>query len=248
MLDRLEKLQQSSNLQKNYTTIYDLNFFISPSLKTVFDGDLDSDTILAKLSFKFPEIEFSKGKTLIFLDEIQHCPQARTSLKFLANDNRLDVIATGSLLGINYKDTESFPVGYTEEIEMMSLDFEEFLWAMGIEKLLIDKIKQFFKTSTRLDSFFHESFMNLFKLYIVIGGMPAVVSSYVKNRDYQRVLKLQRGIVTDYKNDIIKYADNTEKQKILSCFSSITVQLLKDYKKFQYSVVEKKAGARKVGH
>ena len=233
--------------KRHYKAIYDLNFFRSPSLMTIFDGDLDSDTILTKLSFRFPDIRFSEGNTLIFLDEMQHCPQARTALKFLANDSRFDVIATGSLLGINYKETESFPVGYTEEIEMMSLDFEEFLWAMGIADSTIEKIRQSFKSRTKVDSFFHESFMGLFKLYIVIGGMPAVVASYVKNKDYSRALKLQRGIIADYKNDIVKYADNMEKQKILSCFSSITTQLSKDYKKFQYSIVEKKAGARKYG-
>lgn len=98
-----------------------------PTLSEIFNDDLDADTILTKLSFKFPSLTFYEGETLIFFDEIQHCPQARTALKFLAKDSRFDVIASGPLLGINYKDTESFPVGYTEELEMMSLDFEEFL-------------------------------------------------------------------------------------------------------------------------
>ena len=218
-----------------------------PSLAEIFSGDLDADIILTKLSFRFPSLRFSEGNTLIFLDEIQHCPQARTALKFLANDSRFDVIASGSLLGINYKDTESFPVGYTEELELMSLDFEEFLWANDIADNIIEKVRDSFENRTTMDPFFHKSLMDLFKLYIVIGGMPAAVSSYMKYKNYQKVLRIQRGIIADYKNDIVKYASKADKQKIVSCFNSITTQLSKDYKKFQFSVVEKKSGARKYG-
>ena len=218
-----------------------------PSFAEIFSGDLDADTILTKLSFRFPSLRFSEGNTLIFLDEIQHCPQARTALKFLANDSRFDVIASGSLFGINYKDTESFPVGYTEELELMSLDFEEFLWANDIADNIIEKVRDSFENRTTMDPFFHKSLMDLFKLYIVIGGMPAAVSSYMKYKNYQKVLRIQRGIIADYKNDIVKYASEADKQKIVSCFNSITTQLSKDYKKFQFSVVEKKSGARKYG-
>ncbi len=233
--------------KNHYKTVYHLNFFMRPSLAEIFNGDLDADTILTKLSFKFPSLRFSEGNTLIFLDEIQHCPQARTALKFLANDSRFDVIASGSLLGINYKDTESFPVGYTEELEMMSLDFEEFLWANDIAENIIEMVRKSFVNRTPMDPFFHSSLMDLFRLYIVIGGMPAAVSSYVKYKNYQNVLRIQRGIVADYKNDIVKYASEPDKKKIISCFNSITTQLSKDYKKFQFSVVEKKSGARKYG-
>lgn len=233
--------------KNHYKTIYHLNFFMRPTLAEIFNDDLDADTILAKLSFKFPSLTFYEGETLIFLDEIQHCPQARTALKFLAKDSRFDVIASGSLVGINYKDTESFPVGYTEELEMMSLDFEEFLWANNISDNLISKVKESYKERTPMDSFYHSSLLELFRLYIVVGGMPAAVSSYVKYKNYQRVLKIQRGIIADYKNDIVKYAAESDKQKILSCFNSVTTQLAKDYKKFQFSVVEKKSGARKYG-
>lgn len=231
----------------HYKTIYHINFFMRPSLAEIFSGDLDADTILTKLSFRFPSLRFSEGNTLIFLDEIQHCPQARTALKFLANDSRFDVVASGSLLGINYKDTESFPVGYTEELELMSLDFEEFLWANDIADNIIEKVRDSFENRTTMDPFFHKSLMDLFKLYIVIGGMPAAVSSYMKYKNYQKVLRIQRGIIADYKNDIVKYASKADKQKIVSCFNSITTQLSKDYKKFQFSVVEKKSGARKYG-
>ena len=218
-----------------------------PSFAEIFSGDLDADTILTKLSFRFPSLRFSEGNPLIFLDEIQHCPQARTALKFLANDSRFDVIASGSLFGINYKDTESFPVGYTEELELMSLDFEEFLWANDIADNIIEKVRDSFENRTTMDPFLHKSLMDLFKLYIVIGGMPAAVSSYMKYKNYQKVLRIQRGIIADYKNDIVKYASEADKQKIVSCFNSITTQLSKDYKKFQFSVVEKKSGARKYG-
>ncbi len=168
-------------------------------------------------------------------------------MKFLARDSRFDVIASGSLLGIYYKDTESFPVGYTEELELMSLDFEEFLWANNVSEVVIEKIRTFFNNRTPMDSLYHTSLMDLFKLFIEIGGMPAAVASYVRYKSYQRVLKSQRGIIADYRNDIVKYAANTDKHKITSCFNSITTQLSKDYKKFQFSIVEKKSGARKYG-
>lgn len=233
--------------KKHYETVYELNFYKNPSIASIFDEDLDADTILTKISFKFPTHIFQKGKTLLFLDEIQACPKARTALKFLAKDPRFDVIATGSLLGINYEDVASFPVGFTEEIEMMGLDFEEFLWAKGVDKNAIELLKKAFKEKSPIDSFYHTFFLNLFKEYIVIGGMPAVVDTYCKTNDYARALRMQRGIIADYKNDVIKYAHSSDKQKILDCFSSITTQLAKDYKKFQYSIVKEKAGARQYG-
>ena len=127
--------------EKNYKTFYSLNFFENPDLMNIFDGPLDSDTILTRLSFAFPSKKISNGSTLLFLDEIQHCPNARTALKFIAKDPRFDVIASGSLLGINFSQIASFPVGYTETIKMYPLDFEEFLWAMNIDEAIISELR-----------------------------------------------------------------------------------------------------------
>lgn len=233
--------------QKHYQTIYEINFFEHPELKAIFDGALDLDTILKNLSFAFPSIRFSEGSTLLFLDEIQDAPKARTSLKFLARDRRFDVIASGSLLGINYSEVPSFPVGYTESINMTGLDFEEYLWAIGIGEELIDVLRASFDHFSPVDPFIHDRMLMLFSEYIVVGGMPAVVASYAEHRDYNRVLSIQRSIVSDFRRDIAKYADPDEKTKIASIFSSLPRQLAKDYKKFQYSAVEKGSGARKYG-
>ena len=192
-----------------------------------------------------PNVSLVPHKTIIFLDEIQNCPNARTALKFLALDKRFDVIASGSLLGINYKEVESFPVGYTEQLEMYSLDFEEFLWANGIEEQSILDVKEFFDKKEVVPQAMHERMMELFKEYIVVGGMPRVVNDFVKNHNFANVLKIQKAIISDYEDDIAKYADGSEKAKARACFLSIPKHLSKDYKKFRYSLVMPSGSSRK---
>ena len=174
-----------------------------------------------------PNVSLVPHKTIIFLDEIQNCPNARTALKFLALDKRFDVIASGSLLGINYKEVESFPVGYTEQLEMYSLDFEEFLWANGIEEQSILDVKEFFDKKEVVPQAMHERMMELFKEYIVVGGMPRVVNDFVKNHNFANVLKIQKAIISDYEDDIAKYADGSEKAKARACFLSIPKTFVK---------------------
>lgn len=232
---------------ENYKSIYDLNFFLNPDLQYIFSGSLNSDEIIFRLSLTFPDKTMVPGDTLIFLDEIQHCPNARTALKFLAHDNRFDVIASGSLLGINYAEVPSFPVGYTETIKMFPLDFEEFLWAMGIGNKIIDSLYSCFLERRAVDQYTHESMLKFFSLYIVIGGMPAAVNQFTIVRDYNLVNKIHRNILAGYRKDVVKYANESEKNKIIRCMESIPSQLAKDYKKFQYSVVEKGSGTAKYG-
>jgi predicted AAA+ superfamily ATPase len=185
------------------------------------------------------------GKTLIFLDEIQNCPKAQTALKFITQDKRFDCIATGSLLGIKIKEISSYPVGYIEHLDMHSLDFEEFLWARDVSSQSIADIKGYFEKKEKVPPAMHDRMMELFKEYIVVGGMPKVVQEFVDTGNFSSVLKLQRDIISDYASDIAKYAEGTEKLKARSCFFSVPKQLTKDHKKFQYSVVEKKGTARK---
>ena len=155
------------------------------------------------------------------------------------------MIASGSLLGINYKEVESFPVGYTEQLEMYSLDFEEFLWANGIEEQSILDVKEFFDKKEVVPQAMHERMMELFKEYIVVGGMPRVVNDFVKNHNFANVLKIQKAIISDYEDDIAKYADGSEKAKARACFLSIPKHLSKDYKKFRYSLVMPSGSSRK---
>ncbi len=229
---------------KHYTYI---NFDENPTYKTIFDDDLDVETLIKQISLRVPGSELVPNETLIFLDEIQNCPRARTALKFLAKDKRFDVIASGSMLGIHYKEVPSFPVGYVDTIDMYSLDFEEFLWANGILPKSIDDIKQYFIKKENVPAAMHEKMMQLFKEYIVVGGMPQVVNEFVTTHNFANVFKIQKNIIRDYTDDIGKYAEGIEKTKARACFLSIPKHLSKDYKKFRYSLVENKGTARKFG-
>lgn len=224
-----------------------MNFELNPLYREIFSGSLDVDSIISRMMPLFPDTRFIPGDTLIFLDEIQSCPNARTALKFFSLDGRFDVIASGSLLGINYGEVSSFPVGYTDRLAMHSLDFEEFLWACGIGQETVDFLRQCFNERRPVPQAMHERMMRLFREYIVTGGMPRVVRAFAAHRDFGEALRIQRAILADYEDDIAKYAKGSEKTKARACFHSIPKQLSRDYKKFSYSVVERKAGARKYG-
>ena len=231
----------------SYRNTITLNFVQNPAYKVIFDGDLDSESILKQITLRVRGATFVPGETLLFLDEIQECPRARTALKFLSQDRRYDVIASGSLLGINYKEVPSFPVGYVEHLEMHSLDFEEYLWANGIVEASIADIKDCFLMKKAVPAAMHERMMELFREYIVVGGMPRVVDEFTSTNNFANALKIQRGILLDYEDDIAKYAKDSEKAKARACFLSIPKHLSKDYKKFQYSLVEQGGTARKYG-
>ena len=232
---------------ENYKYTTTLNFVQNPAYKAVFDGDLDTKTLIKQISLRVPGAELIPGKTLLFLDEIQDCPNARTALKFLTQDGRFDIIASGSLLGINYKEVPSYPVGYVDHLEMHSLDFEEYLWANSVTPASIADIKEYFDKKKAVPAAMHKRMMELFKEYIVVGGMPRAVDEFVTTHNFANVLKVQRGILADYEDDIAKYAKDTEKAKARACFLSIPKHLSKDYKKFQYSIVERGGTARKFG-
>ena len=233
--------------KENYEHHTIINCVQNPAYKAIFDGDLDSETLIKQISLRVPGAELVPNKTLIFLDEIQSCPKARAALKFLTQDGRFDVIASGSMLGINYKEVPSYPVGSVEYLDMYSLDFEEFLWANSVSPESINDIKECFDKKITVPSAMHQRMMELFKEYIVIGGMPRAVSEFVTTHNFANVLKIQRAIIGDYTDDIAKYAEGAEKTKVRACFLSIPKHLSKDYKKFQYSIVERGGTARKFG-
>ena len=231
----------------NYERVISLNFEEHPEYRTIFATDHSADAIYAQLSLFFPGVEFAQRKTLLFLDEIQSCPDAITSLKFLTIDGRADVIASGSLLGISYKDVSSYPVGYVDHMEMHSLDFEEFLWASGISESTVAYVRGFFDRREQVPDAVQQRMMQLFREYIVVGGMPEAVQTFVDTKDYSKVIHVQRDILSEYQNDIAKYATGAEKAKARACFLSIPKQLARDSKRFSYSVVEPRSSARKYG-
>ena len=233
--------------KNNYQSTIYINFEENPAYKEIFAGDLDMTTLVKQITLRVPNVKLVPGRTLLFLDEIQSCPRARTALKFLALGRQFDVIASGSLLGINYKDVPSFPVGYIDYLEMSGLDLEEFMWANKIPASSIQDLKEFYTKRQPVPTAMHTRMLELLKEYIVVGGMPRVVQEYVTRHDFVRVLRLQRGILSDYEDDIAKYALGAEKTKARACFLSLPRHLAKDYKKFRYSLVEAKGTARKFG-
>lgn len=240
--------------KKEYKSFVEINFIKNPELKLIFNDNLDPETIYKKMTAMINGVNLIKGNTLIFLDEIQACGNARTALKFLAEDGRFDVITSGSLLGLTYgedddENTEaplSVPTGYETFLMMYSLDFEEFLWAEGYENS-IPYLKEFFDKKEKVPSVLNDKFETLFREYMVVGGMPEVVSDYVENHDFTRVSAIQEKILENYRFDIAKHAKGTEKIKVRKCYDAIPKQLAKELTKFQYSTVEKGQTSKKYG-
>lgn len=230
---------------REYKSFIELNFFLHPEYAEIFAGALDAATICERISYYLPKTDFIEHNTLIFLDEIQHCPNARTAMKFLALDNRYDVIASGSLLGINYKEIASIPVGYERQLDMYSLDLEEFLWAMGYDENHIENLRTAFENREPVWQPLNEKILELTKKYMVVGGMPEVVNTYIATNNFQNVHKIQKKILQNYASDVRKYASARSKQKIQECFDSVSIQLARENKKFQYSKVGGKGGAEK---
>lgn len=228
--------------KKNYKNVVYLNFFQNPDYASVFSGSLEVDNIVMLLSALLgSEAVFESGQTVIILDEIQECPEARTALKFFRIDGRYDVIGTGSLLGVKGygKEPKSIPVGSETVIDMYPLDFEEFLWANGITDSVIGMLKQCLEKETPVPEALHNRMKQLLLQYVVVGGMPDAVQTFVDTKQMDEVLRIQRDIVRSYEDDMVKYAERKDKSRIKECFQSIPKQLSKENKKFQYSVVKK---------
>ena len=234
--------------KRNYTHVVYLNFFENPDYTSVFAGSLEIDNIIMMLSALLGKSAvFVPGETVIVLDEIQDCPEARTALKFFRIDGRFDVIGTDSLLGVKGygKEPKSIPVGSETVIDMYPLDFEEFLWANGISDALIQMLKQHLENETPVPEALHNRMRQLLLQYTIVGGMPDAVQTFVDTRQMDEVLRIQRDIVRSYEDDMVKYAERKDKSRIKECFQSIPKQLSKENKKFQYSVVKKGSTAAK---
>ena len=230
---------------REYDSFIELNFYENENLKSIFEDSLDARTVIEGIRFSMPQAEIKKGSTLLFLDEIQECPRAITSLKFLSALKEFDVIASGSALGMAYGMSTSFPVGYVEYLDMHSLDFEEFLWAMGVSPGMIENLKNYFTEVSAVPKAVHERMLQYLKQYLTIGGMPEIVSSFSQDGDWQRVDENQKMIIRSYVNDIAHYARPEIKIKAENCYRSIPHQLAKNNHKFQYSKVEKRGTKRK---
>ncbi len=230
--------------RNNYKYLVEINFVLQKQFKDIFDDGFEVDTIIKNISLKRPDSEFVAGETLIFFDELQECMNCATSLKSFRLDGRYDVICSGSLMGINYQEIESNSVGNKEDYEMYSMDFEEFLWAKGYKQEQIEDLFSHMKTLRPFSQLELEVMFDNFREYMVLGGMPMIVNSFVTNKNYSGTLKMQRQILLDYEEDITKYAGGLDKGKILNVYRKIPVFLGKDNKKFQISKVAKDARNR----
>lgn len=228
----------------NYEAVIELNFERDLDAKAQFETSLRPSDILAYLQLQYHEQLFGKKEVLLFLDEVQACPNALTALKFLATECPYDIIASGSLLGVAIAASTSYPVGYVKTWDLLPMDFEEFLWANGISEQQIDMVRQAFEKGQILPQGIHQVFIRYLKNYILCGGMPAVVKDFVTHKDFMRVRDKQQQIMKDYQEDIAKYATSSEKVKVHECFASIPLQLAKENKKFQYKLVKNGGAAR----
>ena len=230
--------------KRNKLSLVEINFVLNPEYRDIFDDGYKVDKILENISLIDPSLEFIPGKTIIFFDEIQKCINAATSLKSFKLDGRFDVICSGSLMGLSYKEIESVSTGHKVDYTMYSMDFEEFLWAIGYKEEQIDKVYDCMRNLTPLsDTQFHV-LLEKFHQYMVLGGMPEIVKLFVNQKNYSGTLALQKQIILDYEEDITKYVEGLDKTKILNVFRKIPVFLGQDNKKFRISKVAHGARSR----
>lgn len=230
--------------QQHYKHVVYLNFFENPDYRTIFEGSLKVDDVVLMMSaFVGANVRFIPHETVIVLDEIQECPRARAALKFFKLDGRFDVLATGSLLGISGYRSEDYsvPVGYETIIDMFPLDFEEFLWANGIEDSLIVLLEQCLEEERPVPEALHQRMRDLLLQYVVVGGMPHIVDQFIKEKNVAFVREEQKLLIRSFEDDMVKYAQSADKSRIRECFESIPKQLARDNKKFQFSLIKKTA-------
>ncbi|MBQ5847432.1 MAG: ATP-binding protein [Treponema sp.] len=242
--------------KENYKNVIYVNFKENESAKKIFDYDLNVNRIIIDLSALFPNSRFEEGNTVIIFDEIQECANARSSIKPFCEDGRFDIIATGSLLGIkgyNKKKGKGVPTGFERVVYMKPMDFEEFLWAKGINENVIDYIRECYETKTPVSEATHQAMLRYFKEYICVGGLPYIVDRFISTNDMNVVWQEQHDIIEEYKDDFGKHLDENENEeidfsllgRINRVFDSIPAQLAKENKKFVFSTLEKKGRSEK---
>ena len=221
--------------RRNYGNYVYINFETMQEKKDIFKGDLDTDTLIREMSIHFPKARFVPGDTLIFMDEIQSCANARVSLKPFSLDGRFDVIASGSLLGLNYKEVSSYPVGYETRVEMRSLDFEEFLWALGMNDEIISYVSAAITERRPISDSILKKMDEYYRRYAILGGMPKVVDRFLETNSFAEAFLVQKDIIDGYTDDIVKYAPKEDKSRIKALLSSLPAQLAKENKRFRYT-------------
>lgn len=241
--------------KNHYKNIVYINFMDNESIKNIFNGDLIVNNIIRDLSAVYPDANFIPNETVIIFDELQECNNARSSIKAFMVDGRFDIIATGSLLGLrgyNKKKSKGIPTGFEYILNMYPMDFEEYLLAKGLNEDLLMYVKNCFEKKEKVSETINKAFIDYFKEYLCVGGMPDAVNTFLSTNDMNQVRRVQRNILEQYKDDFGKHLDDEENEyvnkieltKIMDVFNSIPSQLAKENKKFQYTVIKKNARGR----
>lgn len=215
---------------KRYSSFVEINFLENKTACSLFEKAENSEDILLRLSM-IAEVPLVPGETLIFLDEVQECKEIVTAIKFLVEEGSYRYVLSGSLLGVDLKDIRSVPVGYMDIVEMYPLDFEEFAAANGVSERVLRALEDAFTQEKEVDSLIHDKMMELFRLYLILGGMPAVVTKYLTTNNLQEVVKEQKSILEAYKKDISKY-DPENKLYLEDIFELIPSELNSKNKRF----------------
>lgn len=239
---QIGKTSSIENFAKNYKNFVEINFIDEAQYLKIFSSGYSPDNVIKEISLINPEFKFVPNETLILFDEMQACPDCASCLKFFKLDGRYDVICSGSLLGINYEEITSVSVGFKEDYDMHSLDFEEFLWAKGYSQDQIEGIYNHIKNLTPFSDNEFDVWMNCFKDYMITGGMPRIVNKFIEQNNFSGILQEQIQIQKAYEEDILKYAKGLDKSKIKNVYTHIPVFLAKENKRYQITKVAK--GAR----
>ena len=224
-------------IKETTASFVEINFIENKEAKKLFSDFKNTRDFLLRLS-AFTEGELIKGETIIFLDEVQECKEIVTAIKFLVEEGNYKYVLSGSLLGVELKDIRSIPVGYLQVIEMYPMDFEEFCMANNVSQRILDSLKDCFINKKVVDEVVHEKMLELFRLYLIVGGMPEVVKNYIENKDFQEVREIQNRILSDYKQDFSHHIPPTIRPQVTKLWDSIPRQLAKENKKFVYSEIE----------
>lgn len=234
-----------------YKNVIYIDLRANKSVHSAFEGDFSVDKMVMSISATIPSARFLPGETLIIFDEIQDCPNARSSLKYWDIDGRYDIIATGSFLGVKgfrKPYVRGVPVGYEEQITLYPLSFHEFICNTGISEDIIEYVKTSLENHTVIEKTIHESLRSLYYQYLIVGGMPEAVSVFFERHDLNSVRDVQKRIISSIRDDFGRYIDKDGNDKINevlklragACLDSLPAQLSKEYKKFQYSLVNSK--------
>lgn len=216
-------------IKGRYEASLEINFVETPQAKAIFEGDLDASTLITNIT-AFSSCHLPPRRSVIFFDEVQECPRARTAIKFLVDDGRFDYIESGSLLGVLYRDVPSIPVGYENLVRMYPLGMREFLRALGVQPETFDLLRECFEEKRPVPLAVHERLTRMTRLYLACGGMPAAVNQLVRTQDLAIVLGVQRDIVELYRQDIARYAPN--KPHVKAIFDAMPSEIVGGNKRF----------------